>query len=380
MGIIPHPAPGKVVTDVNTVPSVVVCRRRPGRETLLEEGLKTPLPHLQDQGPFAVSSVARGRIGPRSVDERHVMTPKPVSRFRTIDLAARARRLPHWALAIVVTPLLVVLGQFGALPVVLILQALFPGGSASVADQPLVSSAASAAILIGSFGAMILLVWAWLRWFERRPFWTLGFERVGAVWKYARGFGIGLLAFGGSVAILGTTGLASLDRVEAAATGGVLIVLAGWIVQGAAEEILTRGWLLNVIAARYRPWLGVLTSVLVFALLHGLNPNIGVLPLINLGLFALFAGLYMLWDDGLWGIAAFHSAWNWAQGNLFGLQVSGNEAGATLLQMKVLAGADLITGGGFGPEGGLAVTAVMVIALGLVVFALTRKHATAARA
>lgn len=302
------------------------------------------------------------------------------TRSRTIELATHARRLPHWALAIVLTPLVVVLGQFGALPIVLILQTLFPGGSASVADQPLTSSAAFAAILIASFGTMTLLVWAWLRWFERRPFWTLGFERTGAVWKYVRGFLIGLLAFGASVAILGTTGLASLDHVEVAATGGVLIVLTGWIVQGAAEEILTRGWLLNVIAARYRPWLGVLTSVLVFSLLHGLNPNIGPLPLLNLVLFALFAGLYMLWEGGLWGIAAFHSAWNWAQGNVFGLQVSGNEAGATLLQMKVLSGADLITGGGFGPEGGLAVTAVMTIALGLVVFALARKHATATRA
>lgn len=183
---------------------------------------------------------------------------------------------------------------------------------------------------------------------RRRPFWTLGFERAGALPKYARGFAFGLLAFGASVAILGTSGLASLDHVEYAAAGGILIVLVGWLVQGAAEEIVTRGWLLNVIGARYRPWLGVLTSVIVFSLLHGLNPNIGPLPLNLVAFFALFAGLYMLWERGLWGIAALRSAWNWAQGNVFGLQVSGNEAGATLLQMKVVAGADLFTGGGCG--------------------------------
>ena len=303
-----------------------------------------------------------------------------LARPNTFDLARRARRLPHWALAIFLTPVLAILGQLGALPVVLALQAVFPGGSASIADQPLPSSAAFAAILIASFGGVILLTWAWLRWFERRPFWTLGFERAGALPKYARGFAFGLLAFGASVAILGTSGLASLDHVEYAAAGGILIVLVGWLVQGAAEEIVTRGWLLNVIGARYRPWHGVLTSVIVFSLLHGLNPNIGPLPLVNLVLFALFAGLYMLWERGLWGIAAFHSAWTWAQGNVFGLQVSGNEAGATLLQMKVVAGADLFTGGGFGPEGGLAVTLVMLVAIGLVAIALRRRHARETKA
>ena len=196
----------------------------------------------------------------------------------TIDLARSAGRLPHWALAVLMTPVLVILGQLGALPVALVLKALFPGGSASIADQPLVSSAAFAAILIASFGGVILLTWVWVRWFERRSFWTLGFERAGAAWKYARGFGFGLLAFGGSIAILGTTGLTTLDHIEGAAVGGILIVLVGWLVQGAAEEIVTRGWLLNVIGARYRPWLGVLASVLIFSLLHGLNPNIGPLP------------------------------------------------------------------------------------------------------
>lgn len=299
---------------------------------------------------------------------------------RTIELARTARRLPHWAVAIALTPAIALLGQLGALPVVLVLQALFPGGSQSIADQPLPSSAAMAAILVSSFGAMIALLWAWLRWFERRPFWTLGFERAGAVRKYARGFAFGFIAFAASVAILSTSSLTSLEHVEGAAVGGILIVLVGWIVQGASEELLTRGWLLNVIGARYRPWLGVLTSVLVFSLLHGLNPNIGPLPLFNLVLFALFAGLYMLWEDGLWGVAAFHSAWNWAQGNIFGMEVSGNEAGATLLQMKVSSGADLMTGGGFGPEGGLAVTIVMLVAVCVVAFALYRKRAIGPRA
>lgn len=300
-----------------------------------------------------------------------------LARTRMFDLARRARRLPHWALAIPLTGLIVLIGQFGAVPVILVLQALVPGGSESLADQPLAGSAAYAAILISAFGLMFVLLWAWLKWYERRPFWTLGFTRPGAPLKYARGFALGLLLFALSVAGPGAFGLFSIESVSSAALGGVLIMVLGWVVQGAGEEVVTRGWLLNVIGARYRPWAGVAVSTLVFATLHGLNPDIGPLPLFNLFLFGLFAALYMLWEDGLWGIAAFHSAWNWAQGNVLGLQVSGNEAGATFLQVRALPGADLITGGGFGPEGGLAVTVVLLAAVGVVAVLLARKPAIA---
>lgn len=299
-----------------------------------------------------------------------------LARTRMFDLARQARRLPHWALAIPLTGLIILIGQFGAVPVILVLQALVPGGSESLADQPLAGSAAYAAILISAFGLMFVLLWAWLKWYERRPFWTLGFTRPGALLKYARGFALGLLLFALSVAGPGAFGLFSIEGVSSAALGGVLIMVLGWVVQGAGEEVVTRGWLLNVIGARYRPWVGVAVSTLVFATLHGLNPGIGPLPLFNLFLFGLFAALYMLWEDGLWGIAAFHSAWNWAQGNVLGLQVSGNEAGATLLQVRALPGAELITGGGFGPEGGLAVTVALLAAVGVVAVLLARKPAT----
>jgi len=45
--------------------------------------------------------------------------------------------------------------------------------------------------------------------------------------------------------------------------------------------------------------------------------------LANLALYGLFAALYALREGGIWGISAQHTAWNWAQGNIFGLQVSG---------------------------------------------------------
>jgi hypothetical protein len=62
------------------------------------------------------------------------------------------------------------------------------------------------------------------------------------------------------------------------------------------------------------------------------------------------------------------------QGNLLGLEVSGNEApGGTLFNLQEI-GPDVITGGSFGPEGGLAVTAVLLLSTAIVVILAQRQH------
>ncbi len=269
----------------------------------------------------------------------------------------------------------------GGLPIQLGLMAIFPDGRKSLADQPFLAGLATALILVGAFGAALVLLWGWLKWVEKRPFWTLGFERDGALMKYGRGILVGLAMFVASLGLSAALGYIAPETVNPqregwAALGGVLIIFLGWMMQGAAEETLMRGWLMSVVGARYRPWIGVLVSSLVFAILHGLNPNISLLPLINLFLFGIFAALYALWEGGLWGIAAQHAAWNWVQGNLFGMEVSGSGGGPILLNLQETE-PDLITGGAFGPEGGLAVTAMLIIAIAALAALQARKSLAA---
>jgi membrane protease YdiL (CAAX protease family) len=120
------------------------------------------------------------------------------------------------------------------------------------------------------------------------------------------------------------------------------------------------------VGARYRPWLGVILSAIVFATLHSLNPNLSPIAVINLFLFGVFTAFYALREGGLWGVCSIHAAWNWAQSHLFGLQVSGlTPPGGTLFDLME-AGPDVITGGSFGLEGGLAVTVVLLVSCALV--------------
>ncbi len=296
---------------------------------------------------------------------------------KLFDLAKQGQRLTHIAAVIPLSFLFIFISQMGIIPVIIVLGILYGFSETGISlpeELPaLVSGFWMAMQLITAFGLVYVILWAWLKFVEKRPFWTLGFELKNALKQYARGFLFGMLMFVGSVAILGVFGSVAFESGDSskqgvAAIGGVLLVLFGWIIQGGAEEVLIRGWVLPVIGARYKAWIGLLVSSLIFAILHGLNPNLSAIALINLALFGVFAGLYAMREGSMWGISALHSVWNWVQGNFFGFQVSGTNAdGGTLINLME-TGEDWLTGGAFGPEGGIAVTIVLVISILITLF------------
>ncbi|MFO3797983.1 MAG: CPBP family intramembrane glutamic endopeptidase, partial [Anaerolineales bacterium] len=150
------------------------------------------------------------------------------------------------------------------------------------------------------------------------------------------------------------------------------LVLPAWMVQGAAEEVLIRGWMLPVFSLRHGVKAGIFVSAVAFAVLHVLNPGVTPLALLNLSLFGIFAALYALKEGSLWGICALHAAWNWSLGNLFGLSVSGMGPDFSLLSLRI-EGATWLTGGIFGLEGGIVVTFFMLLAIGWLLLEFERK-------
>lgn len=226
------------------------------------------------------------------------------------------------------------------------------------------------------FAATALALYLWVRLKERRPFATVGFRSrpSGIMLGAVVGFGMfAVVALGGAV-----TGQTTLETRQptVALAGGVLLALAGFVVQGSTEEILTRGYLMQATVRRWGLVAGVAVQAVVFALLHGLNPGSGVLALVNLVLVAVFLAGWALLEGGLWGVCAWHAVWNWAQGNVWGLLVSGAPITTSLLVTRPSPGAsDLVTGGGFGPEGGLLVTVVLVAAIAVVAWLWRRRTA-----
>lgn len=301
------------------------------------------------------------------------------------ELARLGRRLPHLIVAIVLSVVFVLVALIGggmaAVFIVLTLsittgeisaetlsQLPADGGREELANLLLLPTTAleQTIFLALSFGPIFLVLWVWLALFEKRPLWTIGLEWRGAGQRYLRGLLVGLLMFIAAIGIPAAFGYITFEKVTSqpqglAALGGVLLVFLGWTVQGPAEEALSRGWLLPIIGARYHPVLGVTISSAIFAIFHLFNPNLGPIAILNLLLFGVFAALYALFEGGLWGVFSIHAVWNWAQGNLFGFEVSGGAAPGGALFDLMEVGPDVITGGPFGPEGGLAVTVVLVV-------------------
>lgn len=229
--------------------------------------------------------------------------------------------------------------------------------------------------LFVSFGILILVVWSWVRFFEKRSLRSLGFSKINALKKYLKGFLFGILMLTIVISVMALTGCIGFQQnprpLNINLVGVFLLMLIGYIVQGAAEEILMRGWQFQVIAARYKPWLGALISSTLFALLHGTNNGISILAILNLLLFAILLLFLILKDKSIWGACGWHTAWNWAMENVFGLKVSGTEGLGSIFNLMT-DGPNYITGGNFGPEGSIITTFVLIGGM-VVLLLLNRK-------
>ena len=227
---------------------------------------------------------------------------------------------------------------------------------------------------------VVAILWLWLAFGEKRPFRTLGFVGDKPLAKYLLGFLFGTGLLGLTVAFMAIAGVVVVDtRREVPsgidALGAVLLFLFAFAVQAGSEEILFRGWFFPVLGARHKPWIGLVVSSVVFAAMHATANPIAVL---NLLLFAVLLTLYTLKEKGLWGACGWHAGWNWAAGNLFGLEAAKRAPeGGTVFDLQTI-GSSLLSGGAMGPKYGLMATAALTIGVIALLLApgagIDRKH------
>ena len=228
-------------------------------------------------------------------------------------------------------------------------------------------------ITLFSFAFISLLVFFRVKVIEKRSLSSIGFNKNNWLKKYSLGFLIGLVMMSIIVLILLLFGYITVEKnpiqlVGISAISSILVILFGWIIQGATEEIVTRGWLLNVLSTKYNIGVGLLISSTLFGLMHLTNPNVNYIAVINIILVGLFYGLYVIKTNDLWAVCGMHSAWNFAQGNIFGFEVSGLDVSVGSLIDLNLVGNNVITGGAFGPEAGIISTFILLVSIGILLF------------
>ena len=227
-----------------------------------------------------------------------------------------------------------------------------------------------------SFGFVLNTVFRWTRKVEKRPIRTLGFYRENFLSSLLKGFGLGLALF-----LLTLLGLVALGQyhfesihLNPYSLVFVVFTIPFWILQGTAEEVVSRAWLLPQLASRTNLKLAVLISSLFFTLLHMGNSGLTPLSLMNLFLFGVAMSLYLLKTDTVWGVAGIHGAWNFAQGNLFGVLVSGQSSGTSIMKFTPQGNQDWLSGGSFGIEGSIMSSIILFLLIVYLAYQLKKEN------
>jgi membrane protease YdiL (CAAX protease family) len=135
-----------------------------------------------------------------------------------------------------------------------------------------------------------------------------------------------------------------------AATVAVLLVSA------VNEELLFRGYPLQVLMKGIGVWPSVILLSALFGLLHAGNPDSSVFGVTNTVLAGILLSLAYLKTRSLWLPLGIHAGWNIGLGPILGFPVSGIDL-ASLWTTRV-SGPGHLFGGDYGPEGGLIGTLV----------------------
>lgn len=131
------------------------------------------------------------------------------------------------------------------------------------------------------------------------------------------------------------------------------------------EELLFRGYAFQKLW-RWRPWLAIIGVSVVFAVLHGANSSVTPLGLLNIFLGGVVLSLAYALYQRLWFPIGLHLGWNMMSGPFLGYEVSGYPPAASILTVGG-GGHPLLTGGAFGIEGSLWMTAVEMAAIAVLV-------------
>jgi hypothetical protein len=216
------------------------------------------------------------------------------------------------------------------------------------------------AVAVGIAAIFVAVYVAFCRLIEGRPASELSLKTIGI--ELPAGIVTGLVIFSlvvGVIAAFGGYRVIGYHDVSV-----LVLALAISISSGFSEEIFFRGFFFRLTEKGLGTWTALGLSAALFGALHLGNPNATPLAAVAIMLEAgiMLAAVYMI-TRRLWAAIGLHAAWNFAQGGIYGIPVSGGSMDGVL--KPEIRGSDLLTGGAFGAEASLPAI-VIATAFGLV--------------
>jgi CAAX protease family protein len=219
-----------------------------------------------------------------------------------------------------------------------------------------------AALLLAA--ALMGLYVALVRALERRAPHELAPRPLQAI----AGIALGLMLFSSVFGLLHVMGVAQWQGLSV--RFDAIPMLSAAILAAVGEELAFRGGLFRILEESFGTATALAISAALFGLLHALNPGATILSTVAIALEAgvLLGAAYAL-TRNLWLPMGLHLGWNFTEGGIFGVSVSGGSAIKGFFSVS-LAGHPVLTGGKFGPEASV-IAIVVCLALAIVLLALT---------
>ncbi len=144
----------------------------------------------------------------------------------------------------------------------------------------------------------------------------------------------------------------------------LLLWILAFGIQGAAEEMMCRGFLLHSLLEKISIPKAVMISSSAFILPHLMSLleadfAYAIVGIVNLYLISIVFSALVLLRSGLWIACGLHSAWNFILYVIMGLSLSGVESTSKGIILFGVKDVGLLNGAAYGIEAGLITTAVL---------------------
>jgi hypothetical protein len=208
-----------------------------------------------------------------------------------------------------------------------------------------------------------------VHWLEQRRVTELAGPR--AALELGEGLLLGAGLFGLTIGVIALLGGYSVDGHEPVSVLAKHVAMA--VQSGVVEEIVARGVLFRLLEEWLGTWAAIALSSALFGLGHIANPHATLWSALAIAVEAgtLLAAAYML-TRRLWLAIGVHAAWNYTQGAIFGVAVSGFEVKGLL--HGTMRGPVWLSGGEFGAEASVVAVGVCTAAATLLLMRAVRVH------
>lgn len=210
--------------------------------------------------------------------------------------------------------------------------------------------------------------------YYRKTAYVMGPLKKKSIKSYLTGFLFGALTFSLIWIIIYAMGGYHVSVSFSSVNGfWLLFFLMGYAIQSFFEELLCRGFVMGYWLKQGKVVSAFLLNSLLFAFLHIGNSGFDGFAFIGIFLFGLLMSEIRFISGSIWVSGAFHAAWNFFEGSVFGTSVSGFPDMGLVIKSTNTTLSQQLTGGSFGLErSATAIIIYSILVAATLVFVIVR--------